>query len=81
MQHSARNPSLEEPVHFLQIWNMPEREGLEPGYQEAWVQVIRGDVTVNGEMLRAGDGATLSDESAVELASKTEAELLVCDLA
>ncbi len=32
--HSEYNPSSEEPVHFLQIWILPEREGLEPGYDQ-----------------------------------------------
>ena len=35
VQHSEMNPSLEDPVHFLQIWIEPERQGLEPGYEEA----------------------------------------------
>ena len=35
VQHSEMNPSLDDPVHFLQIWIMPERPGLEPSYQEA----------------------------------------------
>ena len=28
--HSEFNPSEAEPVHFYQIWLLPEREGLEP---------------------------------------------------
>ena len=35
VQHSEMNPSLEDPVHFLQIWILPEQKGLEPGYEEA----------------------------------------------
>ena len=34
VRHSEMNPSLEEPVHFLQIWIVPERRGLEPSYRE-----------------------------------------------
>jgi len=33
--HSEWNPSAEEPVHLLQIWILPERTSLEPGYEEA----------------------------------------------
>ena len=32
--HSEANPSDEEPVHFLQIWIIPERTGLAPGYEQ-----------------------------------------------
>jgi redox-sensitive bicupin YhaK (pirin superfamily) len=32
--HSEYNPSPSEPVHFLQIWILPEREGLEPSYEQ-----------------------------------------------
>ena len=133
VRHSEMNPSLDEPVHFLQIWILPERQSLESGYQEkhfsdddkrgglhliasgnstngalaihqdvdlyatvlapgevagldlrpgrhAWVQVIRGEVTVNSEDLGPGDGAALSAETRLELEGKTESEILVFDL-
>lgn len=32
--HSEFNASNQEPVHFLQIWIIPERQGIEPGYQQ-----------------------------------------------
>jgi redox-sensitive bicupin YhaK (pirin superfamily) len=34
IRHSEFNASRQEPVHFLQIWVIPEREGLAPGYEE-----------------------------------------------
>jgi redox-sensitive bicupin YhaK (pirin superfamily) len=50
----------------------------------AWVQVARGEVAVNGERLRAGDGAAAVDEVALDLAgvpgAGEDAELLVFDL-
>src|SRR6185369_15099383 len=34
IRHSEFNPSPTEPVHLLQIWLMPERRGLTPGYEQ-----------------------------------------------
>ncbi len=57
-----------------------ERYELAPG-RHAWVQVVRGRVTVNGQELSAGDGAALSDVSQVELEVADTAEVLLFDLA
>ena len=32
--HSEFNPSDEQELRFLQIWVLPERDGLEPGYEQ-----------------------------------------------
>jgi redox-sensitive bicupin YhaK (pirin superfamily) len=32
--HSEFNPSATEPVHFLQIWLLPEREGTPPSWEQ-----------------------------------------------
>ena len=34
IRHSERNPSPTDPVHLLQIWILPERNGLEPSYEQ-----------------------------------------------
>lgn len=57
------------------------RHELAPG-RHAWVQAIRGEVALGGEVLAAGDGAAVTGEAALELvAGDGEAELLLFDLA
>jgi len=34
IRHSEFNHSKTDPVHLLQIWILPERDGLEPGYEQ-----------------------------------------------
>jgi redox-sensitive bicupin YhaK (pirin superfamily) len=52
---------------------------LEPN-RHAWVHVARGEVTVNGHELGAGDGMALSAEPSVRIDSGRNAEVLVFDL-
>jgi redox-sensitive bicupin YhaK (pirin superfamily) len=53
--------------------------------RHAWVQVVRGALSLNGQRLAAGDGASLSDEGSVKLegldTQSEPAEVLVFDLA
>jgi quercetin 2,3-dioxygenase len=51
--------------------------------RHAWVQVVRGEVAVNGERLTEGDGAAISDAGAVTIAgaAPTGGEVLLFDLA
>ncbi len=136
VRHSEFNPSANEPVHLLQIWILPERERLTPGYDQrnfavegkrnrlqlmvspdgadgslkihqdariyasvlerersvehalapgrhAWIQLSSGSLDVNGTKLSAGDGAAISNESAVKITSESagESEFLLFDLA
>lgn len=32
--HSEYNPSSDKPVHLFQIWIMPEKRGIQPGYDQ-----------------------------------------------
>jgi redox-sensitive bicupin YhaK (pirin superfamily) len=34
VRHSEANPSPDSPVHLLQIWILPAKQGLEPEYEE-----------------------------------------------
>jgi len=130
--HSEFNNSPTEPVHFLQIWLLPSRKGLSPGYAQqsfadapsdaltlacspdgrnksikinqdvdlfigrldpkgkvshplrqgrhAWVQLIDGDLDLNGKKLSSGDGASLDDETELRLESTKGAHFLLFDL-
>lgn len=62
---------------------------LEPGTElvhdiaeshKVFVQVIVGELTLNGEDIATGDGVQISDEDRLLISAKTEAELLVFDM-
>ena len=121
-------------THLLQIWILPEKQNLQPGYEQklfpaeekqgklrlvaskggddgsvhinqdvklygsilsngeeathtladgrhAWVQLISGTLTVNGEQLNPGDGAAISNEAELKLkAGEDKTEFLLFDL-
>jgi redox-sensitive bicupin YhaK (pirin superfamily) len=39
VRHSEFNHSATEPVHFLQIWILPEKQGLKPSYEDRYFDV------------------------------------------
>lgn len=49
--------------------------------RHAWLQVLRGDATLNGLSVSAGDGAAVSAESRLSIRSDAPAEVLLFDLA
>jgi hypothetical protein len=49
--------------------------------RHAYVQVVRGSVSLNGAKLDEGDGAAISNEKIVELTGEKNAEVLLFDLA
>jgi quercetin 2,3-dioxygenase len=49
--------------------------------RSAWVQVAKGEVELNGEKLRQGDGAAISDEKLLTVTATEDAEVLLFDLA
>jgi len=51
-----------------------------PG-RHAWLQVLRGAVTVNGQPAATGDGVALSEESQVAVQAEQSAEVMLFDLA
>jgi quercetin 2,3-dioxygenase len=48
--------------------------------RHGWVQLIEGDLDLNGEKLSPGDGTAISDEGELRLLSETGAHFLLFDL-
>ncbi|MBK9163466.1 MAG: pirin family protein [Acidobacteria bacterium] len=121
-------------THMLQIWLLPEKQNLQPSYEQtyfapeekqgklrlvasrggddgsvhinqdvrlyasllsagdevkhelaegryAWVQLISGELAVNGEVLKPGDGAAISEEKSLALKANADGtEFLLFDL-
>ncbi len=49
--------------------------------RQGWLQVARGEVTLNQTPLQAGDGAAIGHKSHLELIATQDAEILLFDLA
>src|SRR6185312_11000489 len=73
-------------VQDAEIWAARLDTGVEvihllsPG-RRAWLQVARGEVHVEGQALRAGDGAAITDVEQIAVRAGTDAELLLFALA
>jgi len=130
--HSEVNDSSTEPVHFLQIWIMPDRKDATPGYAEksfataapgklhliaskagtdgsitinqdtnlylgkltggdavkqtigakrhAWLQLVKGELEVNGTRLTPGDAAAVSDTDVLTISARKPSDFLLFDL-
>ncbi len=133
IRHSEYNHSIQEGVHFLQIWVMPAGNGIQPSYEQKtysaaektdrwrlvgspdgrdgsvnihqdvnlyatllsggttvrhttgkdrllWVQAVKGEFTLDGKTLSAGDGAAISDVDAIAVTANTDSEILLFDM-
>jgi redox-sensitive bicupin YhaK (pirin superfamily) len=131
--HAEFNASRDRPTHLLQIWIMPSKTGIEPGYEQktidpasiankfgriaspdplpnevsivqdaeiwaakldadmevihplnegrrAWIQVARGEVDINGQTLKAGDAAGITDSGTIAVHAKAPSEVLLFDM-
>lgn len=133
VRHSEQNHLKDATTHFLQIWILPEENGIAPGYDQKsfandfaggdlvlvgsrdgrngsvtihqdvrmyaaksqtaghktletlanrhlWVQVIKGQVKVEGAELQAGDGAGITKVESLQLEWNQGAEFILFDL-
>jgi redox-sensitive bicupin YhaK (pirin superfamily) len=131
--HSEFNHSKEDELHLLQIWMLPEQQGLEPGYEQVafsrdqklnqlrliasrdgrdgsitvhqkvdlyasvleaghsveqqtdpasllFLQLIEGELAVNGEAVFAGDGVQLAGIESLRIDAANDAEFLLFDM-
>ena len=53
---------------------------LRPG-RGAWLQVAKGEVTLNGKLLKEGDGAAIEGETTLTIQASAPSDLLLFDLA
>lgn len=133
VRHSEHNHLKDRETHFLQIWIMPEADGLKPGYaqkdfskelaagklflaasrngrdgsvalnqdadlylarlgageklslpmhwdRKGWLQLLEGELTVNGQRLSAGDGLAISEEGEVKVVVEKDSHFLYFNL-
>src|SRR5262245_28060841 len=80
--HSEFNPSTTEPVHLYQIWLLPERKGLAPGYEQRSFPQAEKQGRWQLVASRTGrDGSlTVHQDVALYLASLPKGEELSYDL-
>ncbi|NCF73048.1 MAG: hypothetical protein GWP67_06035 [Gammaproteobacteria bacterium] len=80
----GRNGSVTVHQHVdLYASVLQEGEALEMGIAAAnklFVQVVSGEITVNGQVITGGDGAQITNERELRISSQSEAEFLVFDM-
>ncbi len=75
--------TIHQDVHLYVSQVLPNEElffQVKPD-RHIWIQVARGEIQLEGETLRGGDGAALSQVSSVEVRGKRESEVLLFELA
>ena len=133
VRHSEFNPSTDQDLRLLQIWIMPEQDGLAPAYRQAsvtdeaktnqlrliaahkgqegalaihqdariyasildagktvaydlaqgrgaWLQLADGDLSVNGQVMKSGDGIAIEDITKIFIVAQVRSEFLLFDL-
>jgi hypothetical protein len=68
-------------MHIGRFRNGEERRiGIKPS-RHAWIQLIKGEVTVNGIQLSTSDGFAVSGEPQLHIQSFSDSEFIIFDLA
>jgi Pirin-related protein len=71
VMHSEKNASDSELVHFLQIWIMPEKHGIEPGYEQKTFPAEERDGRLRLVAARDGREGALTIHQDVDLYTGT----------
>jgi redox-sensitive bicupin YhaK (pirin superfamily) len=76
VRHSEYNVSDTESLHFLQIWILPERKGLAPGYEQKTFAVAdtRGRLRLIGSRDGRNDSVTIHQDVDLYAATLAESE-------
>ena len=77
VRHSEFNASDLNPVHFLQIWIMPEQKGLQPSYEEKhFDRVSRQGLTLIGSRDGRDNSVTIHQDVDLYIASLDKSDRL-----
>jgi len=80
--HSEFNHSKEEPVHFLQIWILPESKGLAPSYEQKQFPPEQrlGRFQLIGDQHGTDGTVTIHQDVRLYVAELTEGQEIIRDL-
>lgn len=83
IEHSEFNPSPTEPVHFLQIWIIPEKRGIAPSYEQKPVPLAerRGRLRLVAAPDLSEGAVTLHQDARVYVANLAAGERVSYDIA
>ena len=75
--HSEINASTKEPVHLLQIWILPDRKGVTPGYAEkSYAQAEAGKLHMVASKTGRDGSITINQDAGLYLGKLAEGETI-----
>jgi redox-sensitive bicupin YhaK (pirin superfamily) len=80
--HSEFNHSKTEPVHFLQIWIMPAKSGIAPGYEQKTIddKKAHGGFSPVGTPDGGGQSVTIHQDAALSVAKLERGQTVAANL-